>query len=320
MASPARETTTCTIQVNLVSGDRAPLPGSARPLLTLRDGNQREVPLPNNGFFDVSTIDVNGLPFFNNFGDSYAVIASADDHAQAGFHPAKVTPANPTVVDIMLLKNDATYNFRNARWDLLRDSHPEFADILAAGAADDVSAADRYEQLLENKAPVLASCFNLFTAMSQIHLPDGTPLDYIRELIWDDPGFPLAQDRFFAWADPKMVDQVARAAAQGAFSPEVGTAAFHKGATRSWKQIQFGEANVQLTFHENDRKTIDGVECVMVEPDIDYFKDLLAHALLEVAVNSLTHSLTNPREVYVLRWMAGRHAGVPNFEPPYTIE
>ena len=103
------------------------------------------------------------------------------------------------------------------------------------------------------------------------------------------------------------------------FVPEPGTAAFHPGATRSYKQIQFGEANVQLTFHEDDLRTIGGVECIKVEPDIDYFKDLLAHALLEVVVNSVTKSLTDPRQVYVLRWMAGRHAGVPNFNPPYAL-
>lgn len=42
----------------------------------------------------------------------------------------------------------------------------------------------------------------------------------------------------------------------------------NKGATSSWKQIQFGEANVQLTFHENDTATIDGVPCVMIEPEM----------------------------------------------------
>ena len=84
-------------------------------------------------------------------------------------------------------------------------------------------------------------------------------------------------------------------------------------------EIQFGEANVQLTFHENDRKTIDGVDCLVVEPDIDYFKDLAAHALLEVITNGLTGSLTDPRQVYVLRWIAGKHAGVPDFDPLYTI-
>jgi hypothetical protein len=144
-----------------------------------------------------------------------------------------------------------------------------------------------------------------------------TPLDYIRELIWDDT---MQQDRFFAWADPAMIDQVIQAASHGEFAPEVGTAIFHPGATRSWKQVQFGEANVQLTFHEANTKTVNGLNCVMVEPDIDYYKDPAAHALLEVVTNKLTNSLTDPRQVYVLRWIAGRHAGVPNFEPPYTLE
>jgi hypothetical protein len=31
---------------------------------------------------------------------------------------------------------------------------------------------------------------------------------------------------------------------------------------------------------------VDGVNCVMVEPDIDYFKDPGAHLLLEVALNA----------------------------------
>jgi hypothetical protein len=60
-------------------------------------------------------------------------------------------------------------------------------------------------------------------------------------------------------------------------------------------------------------------DCVMVEPDIDYYKDLGAHALLEVIPHAVTGSRTDPREVYVLRWIAGRRAGVPEFEPPYTI-
>jgi hypothetical protein len=58
----------------------------------------------------------------------------------------------------------------------------------------------------------------------------------------------------------------------------------------------------------------------VVEPDIDYYKDLGAHALLEVIANTLTGSLTDPKNVYVLRWIAGRRAGVPEFDPPYTIE
>jgi hypothetical protein len=53
----------------------------------------------------------------------------------------------------------------------------------------------------------------------------------------------------------------------------------------------------------------------MVEPDIDYFRDLGAHAIFEVIPNAITHSLTNPVEVYVFRWIAGQTAGIPEFDP-----
>ena len=316
MATPATGLKPCTINVNLFSGARTPLPAEARPVLTLRDGNQRTVVLPNNGFVKNSSCIVTGLPFFDNFGDNYAVLATARGYQDAGFFPVTVNPESPVTVDLMLLKKSATFNFRNAIWKRLKTSHPELTTLLAAGSADDASAAGRYSQLMEDHPKVLACVFNLVTALSQIHLPVKTPLDYVQELIWDK----LQQDRFFAWARVEVVDQIVQAANQGLFSPEPGTAIFHEGATRSWKQIQFGEANVQLTLHENDRKTIGGADCIMLEPDIDYFRDPAAHAILEVLTNSLTHSMTDPRQVYVLRWMAGRHAGVPNFEPPYTLE
>jgi hypothetical protein len=60
-------------------------------------------------------------------------------------------------------------------------------------------------------------------------------------------------------------------------------------------------------------------DCVIVEPDMEYCRDLAAHIILEVIPNGLTHTLTNPTEVYVLRWIAGRTAGVPDFAPIYTI-
>jgi hypothetical protein len=83
---------------------------------------------------------------------------------------------------------------------------------------------------------------------------------------------------------------------------------FPKGATSSWKQVQFGEANSQLTFDEGDEREIDGVDCVKIEPDMDYYKDLGAHFLLEVVVRGASHTLTKPKQVYVLRCIAGDRA------------
>ena len=43
----------------------------------------------------------------------------------------------------MLVKENGGYNFRDARWDELGRTHPEFASVLLAGADDDASARDR---------------------------------------------------------------------------------------------------------------------------------------------------------------------------------
>jgi len=155
-------------------------------------------------------------------------------------------------------------------------------------------------------------------ALGSITLSQGTPLDYIKQPRLGRSVAP-AQDRFFAWCDRDLVNQVRVGASAGKFSEELPPGLLHPGATHSWKQIQSGKANVQLTFHENDTQRIDGVDCGMLEPDIDYDRDSLAHTILEVIPNGLTHTLTDPVEVYVLRWMAGRMAGVPEFAPLYTI-
>src|ERR1017187_9799070 len=142
MATPAIGLRPCAIQVNLFTGARTPLPAGIEALLTLRDGNQNEVPLPNNGFFTVPTIDIGGLGFFDNFGDNYTVVASADGYSQAGFTPVTVNPRSPGIVDIMLLGKDATYSFRDARWDSLKLNYKEYASLLAAGADDAQAAQD----------------------------------------------------------------------------------------------------------------------------------------------------------------------------------
>lgn len=62
-------------------------------------------------------------------------------------------------------------------------------------------------------------------------------------------------------------------------------------------------------------KIVDGNQTQHVWHAMDYYRDLAAHIILEVIPNGLTHTLTNPTEVCVLRWIAGRTAGVPDFAP-----
>jgi hypothetical protein len=312
MGSAAAAAHGCTIAVTPFDGGRQAMTPATEVLYTVTNGNQKQV------FRDSRRIPLvlTALPFFNNFGDNYTVLAWADGYEQAGFTPVKASPNVTQRVDLMLLGKNASFNFSGATWPAIRSKRPALARLLAADLTSPDAAGDRYRDLLEDKPKVLACLLNITTAMDQIHLPVGTPLDYFKQLLWDSS---MAQDRFFGYAAVDLLEQVRTATAQGLFAPEPGSAIFHPGATSSFKQIQFGEANVQLTFHEDDRRTIDGVDCVKVEPDIDYFKDVGAHALLEVIPNSISKGLTDPRQVYVLRWIAGRRAGVPEFDPLYTI-
>lgn len=297
------------LRLRIFDGTRQPFSSPAQFLVRIVDGNQKQQVWKDYPQNDI-TFD---LPFFNNFGDNYSVLVSTGGYKQAGFVPVKLSNSYLTTLDIMLIGNTPSFNFADSQWPEAKAAYP----FIAAGA-DDATGAQRYSDLMEQTPKSLACLLNLGEAMRQIDLSQGTPLTYIKQLRWDGQYAP-AQDRFFAWCDVALIDQVKIAAAAGKFAVEIDPGLLHPGATSSWKQIQFGEANVQLTFHEGDKLTIDGVDCVMIEPDIDYYRDPAAHIILEVIPNAITHTLTEPAEVYVLRWIAGQTAGIPEFDPLYTI-
>ena len=144
------------------------------------------------------------------------------------------------------------------------------------------------------------------TAVRNIPLVDQTsPLDNFWQVRWDH----LQQDRFWAWVDAGLAERIAKLAELHTVAEEPDAAHWHPAgpgfagpATRSWKETRFDVSNVQLTFHEGDRQDLpkpDGtiVHCVLVEPDIDYYKDTVAHGLLEVLPNLASGGKTDPRVV-----------------------
>lgn len=309
---PAVDPAVGVVTVNIFDGTRKLIKEGTQVLLTVRDGAQNQL---FRDFVAGPSITLN-LPFHDNFSDNYSIVASADGYEQAGFQPVTIGPNAPQTLNLMLLAKDATYHFAQARWSDVMTARPKLSGIFS----DSLNGADAltaYDQLMENAPEKLACLLNITTAMQQISLPHGSPLDYFK--VFDISA--LKPDRIFGYADPALAAQVKLAAQQGEFATEPAIdLSLHGDATSSFKQIQFGEANLQLTFHENNKKTIDGVECIYVEPDIDYFKDTAAHLFLEVIPNGLTGNVSSPRVVYVLRWIAGLHAGIPNFDPLFTIE
>jgi hypothetical protein len=311
LVKPAVNTDVGFVTVNVFDGARQAMPQDTQILLTIHDGAQNQL---FRDFVNGPSVKLE-LPFHNNFADNYSIVVFADGYEQAGFQPVSVTPNAPGRLDLMLLPKKGTFHFATARWTDILAKKPLLGQIFSASVTG--SPSDGYTQLMEDHPERLACLLNITTAMQQISLPQNSPLDYFKTFDLD----ALAPDRIFGYADAKLVDEVRLAARQGEFQsqPEIDLT-LHGDATSSFKQNQFGEANVQLTFHEKNRRTIGGVDCVYVEPDIDYFKDPGAHLLLEVIPNGLTGNVSSPRVVYVLRWIAGRHAGVPDFDPLYTIE
>jgi len=298
-----------TILLNLFDGSRNPFPRGSEFLIRTVNGDHSQITEHEVKSANV----VLNVPFYDNLKDNYIVMASVDRHRDAGFFPVKVSPDRNVELDLMLVRNDAQFKF--CEWESLKTNYPLIAKFLMCSGSEEDAKAN-YDITKDRKPAALACMLNLIAAMSNIHLPIGTPLDYFKSIAWDQT---LAQDRFFGFADQKLVSQVRAAAEQGTFVPEPHPDMFHGDATSSFKQVAFGEGNVQLTFHEKTVQTIEGVTCIRVEPDIDLYKDLGAHGFMEVIPNTLSHGLTDPKQVYVLRWIAGRQAGVPEFDPGYTL-
>src|SRR5216684_6917528 len=301
------------IKLSIYDGARAPFAERQNVLLRVHNGQTTDsfTKMLNTKSMNEGQVVLN-VDFFDNFADNYTVLLSVDGYRDAGFFPVKVSPKVLADLSVMLIPNDPSFEFDP--WDTLVANHPKTAQFLSLTPAVP-NASDNYATSVEDHPKEIACLLNLATAMSQIFLANGTPLDYFRSIEWAT----LAQDRFFGYAIPDLVSEVKAAVPKKLFAPEIDPAFFHGDATSSFKEIRFGEANVQLTFHENDKKTLNGEECVRVEPDIDYYKDLGAHAIMEVLYNQITNSLTDPSQVYVLRWIAGKEAGVPEFDPPYRI-
>ena len=295
-----------TLRLRIFDGTRQPFPLPADFYIRVFDGNAKMV--VDKDYFD----NVIPLPLSSEGGiaNDYTINVTSKGYRASGYANLVLKNADPRPLDVMLIPNNPGFNFANAKWPAVRAQYPFFGP-------DDAVTADLYDNLLEKNAPALACLLNISAAASQINLyGNTTPLSYITALRWDGAR-PPAPDRFFAWCHPELAHEIRNAAHSGLFKQELNPGAKHPGATESWKESRFGEANVQFTFHGNDHRPDDPTQ-IMLELDIDYYDNPINHLILEVLVNDFGQ-LTDPLQVYVLRWIAGREYGLPEFNPLYTV-
>ena len=305
------------IHVTIVDGRRQPLSADTDVLMNLLGGSQKFDGWWSKG----GSIDLNGIPYTDTGRDSYYVFAKAKGYSDSVTpYPVALKPGGTAEALLMATPKNAQFHFQ--KWEDFQKLDANIVKLVSSGAAD---AGKRYTDTYEASPMQMGALLNLATAINGIPLADHSdPLaDYYWEVMWDQ----LAPDRFWAWVDKRLADRIKDLAALHAFAEESDAAHWHPAngaigaATRSWKETRFEVANVQLTFHETTTSTRNSVDCVVVEPDIDLYKDLVAHGLFEVIPNLATGGKTDPRLVYAMRWMATRQEqGVDAFAPPTTIE
>ena len=308
---------TTSLRIKLFDGQRRLVDPAIEPYVRVFDNDTPSRKLGDQ-YKKANSFFFPDLPFTNNFVDNFRVIATADNHYDTGYFPVKMPKNQVRELNLMLLPKSHKFDFSAAQWERLENSRPELFKVLHDSTNE---AADRvrYEQLRDSEPSALAGLLNITSALDELKLPrdsDKSALSYFTSMIWDKAADEApAQDRLYAWASTELLDRVVEAADEGYFGREPLAGLVHHGASRSYKYKAFGEANIQITFHEN-APAPEGM--VKVEADLDYYKNLAAHALLEVIPNKFKGK-TNPVQAFALRWIATREHGLPDFDPLYTI-
>lgn len=314
---PAKEAGS--IMLSIVDGARQALPDGTSILVRVTDGRKRAICSP---WVEHSTVHLPGLPWHGDNDDLYTLFVHAKGYDDAAVYPVRLQRGTLVNAALMLVRENGGFHFQPlASWQ----GDQRLFQLIANGATN---AQERYTSAYEEDPMGVGAVLTIGTAIRDIPLDDQkNPLDYFWQVRWDH----LQHDRFWAWVEAGLAERIEKLAALHTFAEEPDAAHWHPAipglagpATRSWKEVRFDVSNVQLTFHEGDRLDLikpDGTvaHCVLVEPDIDYYKDVVAHGLLEVLPNLASGGKTDPRVVYQLRWMATKQEGLPDFAPPCTV-
>ena len=252
------------------------------------------------------------LPFYDTpAGDIFAIgVESEGYHGACGL--LRGLGGRVVGFKVHLIRRDAQFRFLT--WANLKSTNEVITSFLKSGS-NETMAASLYEEKIRSDQSAVACLLNIIDAMRSIDLGGRSPLSFFRAIEWET----IERDRFFGYADPAMISWVRAAAERGEFEEEENCGTFHHGATCSWKQKEFRNTNVQLTFHEHDTRMIDGVRCVKIEPDIDLYRNLIAHGFAEVLPNSITHGKTDPITVFAMRMGLADDGELRSFEPGYVI-
>jgi len=333
-----------TIHIEMIDGERKPLIPETKVQLALFNEHGQLIYESRESYSDSSiAIELN-----LEASETYHVVARTTSYRQAISRGFMSDSTIPIELKLLFMPRHARPVFIRSDFKTLQENNDMWR-VLFYGQ-EEQTAEIRYEALRQDKPLSLAGYFSIATTVMAYQTPEGDNLfQYYKEIdwpvlnetqlaIWRGSGIQsgeikytslfdnhrhgdrqrgLENDRFFAWVSTDIVPVIEHLSEIGEFKREICPRLWgHPGATRSFKLVKYQKGNFQITLHENRTKEIDGVRCILVETDVDYFSQLWRHALQEVLPHKLFRGLTNPRKVYVIEWQELQSAG-SNFAPPY---
>jgi hypothetical protein len=296
------------LALNFFNGSRDPLENK-RITISVIDGRGKFLGTQQT---DTSTITL-ALPQTGDFiTDQYTVNASTKSYRDAGYIGFRPGNNANGSLSLMLVERDARVVFRKPQ------------DWPAAWAAVSNRIGTAFTDFAEKSNMSAACLLNLLEAIRL--LPGGDqlltdvafhlPLTVATEQSRDKREAGILQDRALLFVDPRV--KTAVDAMKGHELEDAPGSAHGKPKpgelSSSLKENRFPEANLQFTFFENA-----AAGKVYADIDMDYFRDKFSHGIFEFFPNTFFGSRTDPRKIYVLRWMASKNEQKPDFEPPYVL-
>src|ERR1039457_1007867 len=108
------------------------------------------------------------VPFFDNFGDNYTIVVTADGYEADAWRPVTVSGSGPVTADILLLPKNGAPHFAGATWDQLSRWRPHVPRRLRAVGRAREAAGAMCPRGYENSPAAIACFLNLVTAMADM--------------------------------------------------------------------------------------------------------------------------------------------------------
>ncbi len=253
------------------------------------------------------------VPDFDGTSATFTISAHAPGYTKAVSKHVRIEHGSNIVVSLMMVPRHASLDMEDAHWQNMAVEDPQLLSRLLCDNQGPRDCSATYETMLKLHPENLAALINISVALQQIQIGGRSAFSYYQAI---GLGGNLFRDRFFAYVDKALLLQLKADTDKKQQGKQAGDTPFarlhlswilHRHATSSFKELDLDRANVQITFNEKDRMIINGVECIRVDTDIDYYRRF-SHGFKEVIPNLIMHRRTSPLKVFKLRWIATKKA------------